>query len=75
MAEIVNPKKMPKRLKYKLASNGERIKFFFDEDVGGSYLSYTKLLEEVLRHGRLEGYADFVGDSDTWKKRADTSVS
>jgi len=47
----------------------EFIKFFFDEDVGGSYLSYAKPLDEVLRKGRLEGYADFVEDSVNWKQR------
>jgi len=30
----------------------EFIKFFFDEDVGGSYLGYAKPLDEVLRKGR-----------------------
>ncbi len=63
-----SPGGMPKRMRFKLVSNGERIKFYFDENVGGSFLCYTKVLEDILRRGRLEGYADFVDDRPEWKK-------
>ena len=54
---------------FKLASNGERVKFYFVEDVGGSYLCYTKVLEEVVHIGRTQGYADFRDDSVEWRRR------
>lgn len=73
MAEV-RERRMPKRLKYKLASSGERIKFFFDEDVGGSYLSYSKVVDDVLHRGRLEGYADFVEDSSNWRDSRKNSM-
>jgi hypothetical protein len=69
MAEVGAKPKLPRRMWFKLASNGERIKFYFVDDLGGSFLCYTKVLEEVLHNGRLEGYADFVEDSEKWKSR------
>jgi hypothetical protein len=69
MAQVDGKMRVPSRMRFKLASNGERIKFFFVDDVGGSYLCYTKVLEEVLHNGRIEGYADFVEDSEKWKRR------
>ena len=68
MATVADERKMPKRLKYKLIGNG-RLKFYFDEDVGGSYLTYANVVEDVLRAGKADGYADFVEDSPEWKKR------
>lgn len=69
MAEVEAKPKLPRRMWFKLVSNGERIKFYFMDDVGGSYLCYAKVLEEVLHNGRLDGYADFVEDSERWKNR------
>ena len=69
MAEVGGKPRLPKRMWFKLASRGDRIKFYFTDDVGGSYLCYTKVLEEILRCGRVDGYADFVEDSDEWKNR------
>lgn len=60
---------MPKRMYFRLASNGKRLKFYFSEDVGGVYLSYSDLMEAVQHRGMLEGYADFVEDSAEWKAR------
>jgi hypothetical protein len=51
MAEVVDAKKMPKRLRYKLPSNGERIKFFFDEDMGGSYVSSSVIRRSFSAKG------------------------
>jgi hypothetical protein len=73
MTEEVAKPKMPKRLFYRLVSNGRRIKFYFSEDVGGSYLSYSDLMEAVQHRGMLEGYADFVEDTAEWKSRTDGS--
>jgi hypothetical protein len=61
--------KMPRRLYFRLINNGKRIKFYFKEDVGGAYLSYSDLLEAVQKRGLYEGYADFVEDSPEWKSR------
>lgn len=61
--------KMPKRMYFRLASSGKRLKFYFPEDVGGVYLSYSDLMEAVQHRGMLEGYADFVEDSAEWKAR------
>lgn len=61
--------KMPKRMYFRLASNGKRLKFYFSEDVGGVYLSYSDLMEAVQHRGMYEGYADFVADSPEWKTR------
>lgn len=69
MADVGHLAKMPRRLRYKLVSNGERVKLFFEEDVGGSYLTPAKVVDEVLHSGRLEGYADFVEDSAEWRGR------
>ena len=52
-----------------LGGGDGRLKFYFDEDVGGSYLTYANVVEDVLRAGRLDGYANFVEDSPEWKKR------
>lgn len=62
-------KPMPKRLYYRLINNGKRIKFYFKEDVGGAYLSYSDLMEAVQHKGMYEGYADFVEDSEEWKSK------
>lgn len=59
--------KMPKRLYFRLINNGKRLKFYFKEDVGGAYLSYSNLMEAVQHRGMYEGYADFVEDSPEWK--------
>ncbi|HEV2120511.1 MAG TPA: hypothetical protein VGS11_10490 [Candidatus Bathyarchaeia archaeon] len=61
--------KMPKRLYFRLINNGKRLKFYFKEDVGGAYLSYSDLMEAVQHRGMNEGYADFVEDSAEWKTR------
>lgn len=69
MTEVASPK-VPKRLYFRLINNGKRIKFYFKEDVGGAYLSYSDLMEAVQHRGMYEGYADFVEDSPEWKAKA-----
>lgn len=69
MTEEVAKLKMPKRLYFRLINNGKRLKFYFREDVGGAYLSYSDLMEAVQHRGMTEGYADFVEDSPEWKSR------
>jgi hypothetical protein len=66
--EAASPK-MPRRLYFRLINNGKRLKFYFKEDVGGAYLSYSEPMEAVLHQGMYEGYADFIEDSPEWKKR------
>lgn len=67
MTESCVKPKMPKRLHFRLINNGKRLKFYFSEDVGGSYLSYSDNMEAVQHRGVQEGYADFVEDSPEWK--------
>jgi hypothetical protein len=60
---------MPKRMYFRLASNGKRLKFYFSDDVGGVYLCPSDIMEAVQHRGMYEGYADFVEDSPEWKSR------
>jgi uncharacterized protein YigE (DUF2233 family) len=69
LTEEAAQSKMPKRLYFRLINNGKRLKFYFKEDVGGAYLSYSDLMEAVQHRGMYEGYADFVEDSSEWKAR------
>ena len=61
--------KMPKRMHFRLISNGKRLKFYFSEDVGGVYLCPSDIMEAVQHRGMYEGYADFVEDSPEWRSR------
>lgn len=68
MGEVAQHK-MPKRLYFRLIDKGKRLKFYFEDDVGGSYLTYSDLMEAVQHRGWTKGYADFVEDSPEWKSR------
>jgi hypothetical protein len=59
--------KMPKRMHFRLASSGKRLKFYFSEDVGGVYPCPSDIIEAVQYKGMYEGYADFDVDSLEWK--------
>lgn len=61
---------MPKRMFFRLVSNGKRLKFYFSEDVGGVYLCPSDVIEAVQHTGKYEGYADFILDSPEWRSRA-----
>jgi hypothetical protein len=52
---------------FKLVSNGERIKFYFDSNVGGSFPVSHEGVRGYSTKGKIGGSADFVEDGEKWR--------